>query len=483
MKDFEDSRRVAKGVSSFAEALITGDQDQVLHLGQEQAAVVAFNNNDPQFMSMLQGAGGNQAASDVLAGFDKNASLLPPAVAEKMREELVAKLYNARTNENYDDLVVMGKKMSEWKAEEQKAADDLKKAEQSRLSALMALSESQEALKNTFRDQSEALVAGLQSTTAAIQGGIRILPEAGTGAATEAGARAAEGGAGNLDLPSDRIVNPVVVQNFRQKIYDYNKKVKEEGSSPEIDEMLKQIEEEYLRDFGAIKPSKSSTGKAANILRNLDAREQEVKEGKVKTRPSPLASPDISESNPLPVAVSNGTMPTTATQLTQGPALNPAALIASMGINTPVSSENMLQSLLSGISAANPLPVTVINVAEFNREGNTTAEGEGTRPFNMFATEEASRFLNDFTSSIAQFKTYVDNLQKIISVPIRIEMTGRHTVDVRVTGAAAFEALKGDFENLIRNEIDKKMQSIWAKSGGAFGSSGAAGRSVQPTQY
>jgi hypothetical protein len=54
-------------------------------------------------------------------------------------------------------------------------------------------------------------------------------------------------------------------------------------------------------------------------------------------------------------------------------------------------------------------------------------------------------------------------------------MNGNHVVDVRISGAAAFEGLKKEFNTMILAEIRKEMGKIWSSTGGALGASPNAG--------
>jgi hypothetical protein len=70
------------------------------------------------------------------------------------------------------------------------------------------------------------------------------------------------------------------------------------------------------------------------------------------------------------------------------------------------------------------------------------------------------------------FGSYVDKLVNFTfpTIPEKIEMTGTHTVDVRVSGAAAFESLQKGVKDMINTAIDAKMAEIWKQTGGQIGS-------------
>jgi len=79
-----------------------------------------------------------------------------------------------------------------------------------------------------------------------------------------------------------------------------------------------------------------------------------------------------------------------------------------------------------------------------------------------------STFATTLSSFSTSFGSYIDKLSNI-KIPDKIEMVGRHTVEVSVTGAAAFEAIEAGVKQLINTEIGKKMDMIWNQSGGKLG--------------
>ena len=87
--------------------------------------------------------------------------------------------------------------------------------------------------------------------------------------------------------------------------------------------------------------------------------------------------------------------------------------------------------------------------------------------------EDRSRtFMETFTTQLNTFGTNFDSyITKLaqIKIPDKIEMSGRHTVEVNVTGAAAFEAMEEGVRSLINTEIGKKMNMLWNQSGGQLG--------------
>ena len=79
------------------------------------------------------------------------------------------------------------------------------------------------------------------------------------------------------------------------------------------------------------------------------------------------------------------------------------------------------------------------------------------------------KFLDGFANNIKTFGSYIDKLSTIKPIPETINMKGQHEVNVRITGAAAFEGLKQDFMNMLETEIGKEMENIWRQSVGLYG--------------
>jgi hypothetical protein len=77
-------------------------------------------------------------------------------------------------------------------------------------------------------------------------------------------------------------------------------------------------------------------------------------------------------------------------------------------------------------------------------------------------------FANNLNTFGKDFNAYITELAKI-KIPDKIEMVGKHTVEVNVTGAAAFEAMEEGVKNLINKEIGIEMNALWEQSGGQLG--------------
>jgi hypothetical protein len=133
---------------------------------------------------------------------------------------------------------------------------------------------------------------------------------------------------------------------------------------------------------------------------------------------------------------------------------------------------------LANANAANrvvsaPVPVTMPPQASFINQQTTTQQIPSTTPTEgqLLTIDPTSiEKLNTFNTN---FASYVDKLVtfEFPTIPDVIEMRGNHVVDVRISGAAAFEGLKKDFETMMQSEIKKAMGKIWDKTGGAMGAS------------
>ena len=125
------------------------------------------------------------------------------------------------------------------------------------------------------------------------------------------------------------------------------------------------------------------------------------------------------------------------------------------------------------------IPATTSKVDSTNAPG-TNGSITTTRLFEL--DEKTKTFLTEFKDSMNNFGSYLDKMgniaEKLAQFPTRIEMQGRHTVQVSITGDKVWATLEGKMLTLIQGEIDKKMNAVWNKTGGEMGSSGAGGSRV-----
>jgi len=117
-----------------------------------------------------------------------------------------------------------------------------------------------------------------------------------------------------------------------------------------------------------------------------------------------------------------------------------------------------------------PVPVTMPVQAQATNQNITNATtSTPTEASVINISPDSLKGLETFNTT---FATYVDKLVafEFPTIPEVIEMKGNHVVDVRISGAAAFEGLKKDFETMMQKEIKKAMGKIWGQSGGQMGS-------------
>jgi TP901 family phage tail tape measure protein len=524
MKEFERIRSVTRSFNSLSERLLTAGPQELTDIGIEQDLLRQFLENPASLEQQLKGPLGAQISQQLYRGLETATFNLSEPQQQSARDALTAQLMQSRGGVNIAEQTipiidengkVVRKTFEELKAIEKKKADELKVAEQARIKAIEAQIGIEEQLQQALVENK--IPEALDRLTDQLKAGLTINPPNANAqsqtnpvalSATEAAARAAEAGAtGNRNLTADEEFNIL-----RERLINVSEAIRNLPNPGEfnITEKGKEVAKEY---YDIMKKYQEKFGTPQSVQDYLN---EKPETGRILRDPNPetnrfflprylqdaairAADTATNERTTTSVAPVTPTTPAT-TALSQKDAAiaemerSLAATRAAMGMNPPVSTtptaspaqiptavQDVATSLLAGISVSNPLPVKVINVAEF-RDTTVGSETNGEK-YNMFTTVEAKAFLSDFTNSISSFKTYVDNLQRIISVPIKIDINARHTVDVRVTGAAAFEAFKGDFTNLILNEIDKKFQQIWARSGGQLGSSGASARAVQPQQF
>jgi hypothetical protein len=113
----------------------------------------------------------------------------------------------------------------------------------------------------------------------------------------------------------------------------------------------------------------------------------------------------------------------------------------------------------------------------------TSPPNTGTASVNLLTLDENTKsFLTQFKSSMDSFGSYVTRMENIANklpkIPERIEMQGRHTVQVTITGDKIWSTLEPRMVELIQKEVNNKMAKEWNRSGGELGSSGAGGRST-----
>lgn len=481
-----------KNLGSLFEKLATGSVEDVNQTYREGVAFRGFSQGDKTITNALGGAFGPEVAKDIFAGFDTAAAVssLPQEVIQAQRNALSFDVLQARTpGKDIGELLgpniqkVIDEKTGKvsYKYQQVNMRDFLKEGtlEQAYYDAAQAAqAEKDKAFieltktEKLVEEQLRALIPELAANTAALQARLAASAAAqtrtntGTGGGTRGGAGGGTGGGAGGGV---RMGGGAQAVAFREAYIAGQQTNSITGANNDLVRALHELKATFTDEekqlFGQLKggdPSINASFIAANeiAIRREEAQRAKDREAAAQNPPTPV------QPGPTPLT---------------GPALSPSAMFDALGINAPVNTETMLQSLLSGISTANPLPVTVVNVAEFGgvRGGPNGATAPENLPSFFVVTADARNFLTSFDLMVSTFGGYVTRLEKVKLVPDVVQMRGTHTVDVKVSGAAAFEAIKGDFAKFIQAEINKEMQRIWSKTGGSMGSSGAGSRPLQ----
>ena len=141
------------------------------------------------------------------------------------------------------------------------------------------------------------------------------------------------------------------------------------------------------------------------------------------------------------------------------------------GVKYP-SSQNTPQPIatLSPVVPETTRQIQQTETASYQQPGTSqqTAPMDNGTGYNLTIDDSSRKFLDELKSTFTSFGSYIDKLATI-KIPDNITMTGTHTVDVRISGAAAFDGLKKDFTNMIEVEISKSMSKLWKQSNGGVG--------------
>jgi hypothetical protein len=120
---------------------------------------------------------------------------------------------------------------------------------------------------------------------------------------------------------------------------------------------------------------------------------------------------------------------------------------------------------------AAPVPVTMPSQASYTNRQTDAQPSQPSTDMTASIINISQDSLDALTTFNTNFGSYVDKLVNFTfpTIPEKIEMTGTHTVDVRVSGAAAFESLQKGVKDMINTAIDAKMSEIWKQTGGQIG--------------
>ena len=133
-------------------------------------------------------------------------------------------------------------------------------------------------------------------------------------------------------------------------------------------------------------------------------------------------------------------------------------------------SEGTARVTMQPVQSNLPKPVEYTRQVQAAETGTTPSATKTTETSAQLITLDPASIegLNTFNTN---FGSYVDKLVnfQFPTIPEKIEMVGNHVVDVRVSGAAAFESIEKGMKDMINKAIDDKMTEIWKQTGGAIG--------------
>lgn len=138
-----------------------------------------------------------------------------------------------------------------------------------------------------------------------------------------------------------------------------------------------------------------------------------------------------------------------------------------------ISSQDNQNPMTAPPVSTGPVPTSlstqqVVNDRTTGTPGDRMAADQTGSGYTITIDESSRQFLEAFSVTLNSFGSYIDKLSAI-QLPDSITMKGEHVVDVRISGAAAFEGLKKDFMNMMQVEISNKMAMIWKQTGGKVG--------------
>jgi hypothetical protein len=175
-----------------------------------------------------------------------------------------------------------------------------------------------------------------------------------------------------------------------------------------------------------------------------------------------------------------------ATQMAEKPPETPGINGPTSTLSQQVSGDDFIdrdRPISSGMTqairpASGPIPTSVpaSQISQQQAAAAPASQGGGQNqggpsPSYSITLDEASKqFLSEFSNSLNNFGSYIDQLSKI-HIPDKIEMSHKGVVEVRVSGAAAFSAIEEKMQKAINDAVSQKMEKIWNQSGGQLGDS------------
>jgi hypothetical protein len=102
----------------------------------------------------------------------------------------------------------------------------------------------------------------------------------------------------------------------------------------------------------------------------------------------------------------------------------------------------------------------------------TTPAGgpSGGNGFQVQLDPNAQSFIDNLQNTFNSFNTYIDKLATVAAtIPSKIELTGNYTLDVQISGAAAFDALEGRMKELAVSLVEPKLNALRDEVSAAMG--------------
>ena len=90
--------------------------------------------------------------------------------------------------------------------------------------------------------------------------------------------------------------------------------------------------------------------------------------------------------------------------------------------------------------------------------------------FQIQLDPNAQSFIDNLQNTFNSFNTYIDKLATVAAtIPSKIELTGNYTLDVQISGAAAFDALEGRMKELAVSLVEPKLNALRDEVSAAMG--------------
>ena len=454
MNDFQEYQNVRNNSQDFLERVFTANSEDRLQIQKElqaynfaRSAIQSGNTEqikqaaaaDPEFYKNL------------FAGLRQIQGVISPEEYEQRRLEISRGLVGTIPGLENMTAGKLGDKELTWTdiLSEKMATEFAKKIqaeEDKRLAAVKELSKVQEEIKTTYTEQNTRLITALQDLTKQLNAVTGTRPQT---------SNSSSGSSQPRSLPS---TNTTTGQN---NINETIAKLKADLESiKKSEETLNNIG--FFEDLSARITNYSEYTKALDELKKEVAKKYDIQ--------AQLRAAEAEAARTKP------TIPNSA------PASNVAVSLEQQQQQFLSEYLNDLKALRQKQQATTPNGAPPIPARTATTD-TTSPPNTGTASVNLLTLDENTKsFLTQFKSSMDSFGSYVTRMENIANklpkIPERIEMQGRHTVQVTITGDKIWSTLEPRMVELIQKEVNNKMAKEWNRSGGELGSSGAGGRST-----